>query len=145
MKKILLITFTVVLNFTLFAQSADSVCSTAASLIGTKYLAGGMSPSGFDCSGFTNYVFKKNNILLARTSTAQSQSVKLVKAKKAKPGDLLFFGKSKKKIHHVGIVVENKKGILKMIHSSSSKGVILTDVSSSAYWSKRLQKAGRVL
>jgi len=145
MKKSILFIFVIAICFSAFGQNARSICATANSLIGVKYKSGGTNPNGFDCSGFTSYVFKKNNISLSRTSTEQSRTVKSVKAKKAKPGDLLFFGKSKKRIHHVGIVVENKLGQLKMIHSSSSNGVILTEVYSSEYWSKRLQMAGRVL
>jgi len=145
MKQLFVIIFSVCLSLTAIGQNAKAVCATATSLIGANYKYGGTNPSGFDCSGFTNYVFWKNNVSLARSSSAQFSSTKTIKVKKAKPGDLVFFGKSKHKISHVGIVLENSKDKLKMIHSSTSGGVIVTDVYQSKYWLKRLQKAGRVL
>jgi cell wall-associated NlpC family hydrolase len=70
---------------------AKVVLSTAAKLAGTPYEYGGTSPSGFDCSGFTKYVFSKVGVDLPRTSSAQSDAVKTVAKAAKKPGDLLFF------------------------------------------------------
>jgi cell wall-associated NlpC family hydrolase len=64
-----------------------------------------------------------------------------VKVKNAQKGDLVFFDNGSG-VSHVGIVVSEKGSPLMMIHSSSSKGVIITDVTKSAYWTKRLKGFG---
>jgi len=106
---------------------------------GVRYRYGGESPnSGFDCSGFTQYVFKKKGIDLPRNSREQARKGQLVKSNKVRKGDLVFFGRSKNRISHVGIVVSEKGEPLKMIHASSSSGVTITDLTKSDYWKKRL-------
>jgi len=134
----------VLFSFSAIGQNRYQLCQAAKSCIGVPYQSGGTQLSGFDCSGFTQFVFKKQNIELPRTSSGQAAVVKSVKTDKGKPGDLLFFGKSKKKIQHVGLIVRNEKGVLEMIHSSSSSGVILTNVLNSKYWSERLLYAGQI-
>ncbi len=121
------------------------IISTSNSLIGSKYRYGGISPSkGFDCSGFTYYVFKKNNITLPHSSREQSKIGKKIKIENAKEGDLVFF-KHKRKINHVGIVVSNSKGHLIIIHSTTSEGVKKDDILNSKYWKKRLTFATDVI
>ena len=61
-----------------------------------------------------------------------------------KSGDLLFFGKSSSKISHVGIAIKNNGEELKMIHASSSNGIIISTVTTNSYWSEKFQFAGRV-
>ncbi len=114
------------------------VVKLAESLIETQYRFGGKKPSGFDCSGFTRYVYSKAcKINLAASSNLQSRQGKKVSLKKCKVGDLIFFA-NKKKISHVGVINrKNKKGIW-MIHSSSSKGVISEEITHSNYWNSRI-------
>ncbi len=115
------------------------------SLIGSKYRYGGISPSkGFDCSGFTYYVFRKKNIKLPHSSYKQSKVGKKIKNKNAKAGDLVFF-KKRGKINHVGIVISNSNGHLFIIHSTSSAGVKKDDILNSKYWKKRLTFAVDVI
>lgn len=76
----------------------------AASLAGIYYVYGGTTPAGFDCSGYTQYVFRKVGIRLPRTAEAQRQAATPVS--NPRPGDLVFFGSP---AHHVGIYAGNGK------------------------------------
>ena len=119
----------------------EEVLELAESLVDAPYRYGGKTPGGFDCSGFTNYVFRNAaDIELARSSSRQVRQGGKVKLKKCKPGDLIFFSHRSRSIDHVGIVYKRSNGKLWMIHASSSKGVIIEEVLSSPYWSKRLVK-----
>lgn len=82
---------------------ATRVLAEAAALAGIPYLYGGVSPdTGFDCSGFTQYVYARTGMTLPRTATQQWQATKPVPAASAAPGDLVFFGDATVK-SHVGI------------------------------------------
>jgi hypothetical protein len=113
------------------------VVQRAKSQLGIPYLWAGNSPKGFDCSGFTSYVYQVVGLTLERR--AADQYLKGTKVKKAKieMGDLIFFSNGKG-ISHVGIVISNPDESLHMIHSSSSKGIVVTNVDESSYWSKRV-------
>jgi hypothetical protein len=119
----------------------DEILTTAKKQLGTPYVWAGSSPDGFDCSGFTSYVMSKNGSKLPRRAVDQYNDAPKVKAKNAQKGDLVFFDNGSG-VSHVGIVISEKGDPLMMIHSSSSKGVILTDVTKSAYWTKRLKGFG---
>ena len=117
--------------------SRNKIVENAQKYLGTPYVWAGSSPSGFDCSGFTSYVMKDFGKELSRRSEDQYNDGKMVKEKNVQKGDLIFFSNGSG-ISHVGIVVSEKGQPLVMIHASSSKGVILTDIESSEYWMKRL-------
>ena len=119
----------------------DEILITAKKQLGTPYVWAGESPDGFDCSGFTSYVMSKNGSKLPRRAVDQYNDAPRVKAKNAQKGDLVFFDNGSG-VSHVGIVVSEVGEPLMMIHSSSSKGVIITDVTKSTYWSKRLKGFG---
>lgn len=72
------------------SEAGGSILSIAARYVGTPYVYGGTTPSGFDCSGYTQYVFKQVGISLPRTSGAQSQAGRRVSASEARPGDLVW-------------------------------------------------------
>ena len=111
----------------------------AQKLKGKKYKYGGTTPKGFDCSGFTSYVYQQIDITLPRSSSAQSQNGKKITAGAAQPGDLLFFKLSQKgKISHVAMVVSNDKDGLEVIHSTTSRGVIQEKIDNSTYWAEKL-------
>ncbi len=112
--------------------------------VGVPYAWSGTSPKGFDCSGFTGYVFKEYKYDLPRRAADQQKESKKVKEKSVQKGDLIFFN-SGSGISHVGIVVSEKGQSLKMIHASSSKGVIITDIESSSYWKNRIDSFGTYL
>lgn len=112
--------------------------------VGVPYRPGGMDPKGFDCSGFTSFVFNEFNTQLPRIARDQQKSAQPVDLKKAQPGDLVFFN-SGNGVNHVGIVVVNQNGSIKMVHASTSQGIVITDIQSSSYWSKRIHSAGAYL
>lgn len=114
---------------------------------GTAYKYAGKSPKGFDCSGFTYYVFSKFDISLSSSSSAQSKQGKEIAVSKAAAGDLLFFGRNGRngKIQHVGIVYRNDKDGLFMIHSSSKRGIVIDNVTTSTYWKPKLLYARTVV
>lgn len=120
------------------------VISTAKSFIGTPYKWGGTTRSGMDCSGLLCNSFRAVNYQLPRTSDAQSQIGKKVGKNDLQPGDLVFFatGKKKRKVTHVGMVVEVGRGDIKFIHSSSSLGVVISDLNN-RYYTKRFRTARR--
>jgi hypothetical protein len=120
----------------------EQILTNAEKYIGTPYVFGGDSLDGFDCSGFTGYVYNNINLNVGRTSRDQFQSCKKINREEVQPGDLIFFNSGKEEVTHVGIVVSNQGEPLKMIHSSSSKGVIITEIESSEYWMKKLTGFG---
>ncbi len=122
-----------------------AIAKTAKSLVNTKYKYGGKTPKGFDCSGFTQYVFNKAlNIKLGASSRSQVKQGKTIKSKDALPGDLIFFKRSGK-VNHVGIIYKIDKKSTWVIHSTTSKGVILEDVKRSTYWRNKVSTIKRVI
>ncbi|MFD0590554.1 C40 family peptidase [Paenibacillus sp. GCM10027627] len=123
--------------------SASKMDGIIDGLIGIDYNYGGTTTKGFDCSGFTGYVFNKMNIDLPRRSVDQAGVGNKVAKAEMQPGDLVFFdtsGKNDGGISHVGIYVGNGS----FAHSSTSKGVTIDKVDSS-YYKSRFVTARRVM
>ena len=114
---------------------------------GIKYKYAGKDPKGFDCSGFTYYVCSKYKIKLSGSSAYQAKQGTEVPLSKTKAGDLLFFGRNGRsgKIQHVGMVYKNSSEGLFMIHSSSSRGIVVDNVTNSKYWKPRLLFARKII
>jgi len=114
---------------------------------GTKYKYAGKSPKGFDCSGFTYYISSKFDIKLSGSSKHQSKQGIEIPISKAKKGDLLFFGRHGRngKIQHVGMVYKNTSEGLFMIHSSSKRGIVIDNVTTSKYWKPKLLFARKII
>lgn len=122
------------------SNRSTAVISTAKRYLGVSYVWGGTTPSGFDCSGFTQYVFAQHGISLPRISRDQFNSGAHVSLNNLQPGDLVFFSLDQDKvIDHVGIYI----GSGQFINASSSKGVTIYSLGS--YWSSHLIGATRVL
>lgn len=132
-----------VVNVENLSDARKAILEYAATLLGVKYKAGGSSPSGFDCSGFTSYVFAHFDIKLSRSSSDQyKSSVKKITVDQLQPGDLLFWSNGKKGVvGHVGIYVGNNE----FIHSPSPGGVVEYESMSSSYYSARFIGCGTVL
>jgi cell wall-associated NlpC family hydrolase len=100
---------------------------------GGKYVWGGTTPEGFDCSGYVQYLYKKHNIDLPRTAWQQSKQGQVVERNELQKGDLLFFLTDKKRgipITHVGIYIGNGK----FIHAASKdKGIIISPLTHGNY------------
>ena len=109
---------------------ASEIITEAKRHIGTPYVWGGTTTKGFDCSGYTQYVMKRCGITIPRTTTEQYKIGTFVSKSNLQPGDLVFLQNTYREgISHVGIYI----GDGKMIHASSSKGVVISDLSSSYY------------
>ena len=106
--------------------TAAGVLATAQRYLGVRYRYGGATPkSGFDCSGFVQYVFGRNGISLPRTSRLQAGAgVALSRAVAAlRPGDLMLFSSKGGRIDHVAIYIGNNR----MVHSSAGAGKVVYD------------------
>lgn len=125
------------------SKSGSSVVEYAKQYLGYKYVSGGASPStGFDCSGFTTYVFKHFGISLSRTSGGQASNGTYVEKSHLQLGDILIFNDSaNSKVGHVGIYIGGNQ----FIHAANpKKGVVITSLSDS-YYSARYVSARRVI
>jgi len=112
------------------------IVAYAAKYKGSDYKPAGKKPdTGFDCSGFTSYVFDHFDINLSPAAREQVKQGKSKNIKDAQPGDLIFFRRSKNEpIFHVSLVKSNNGKSLVVIHSTTSRGVIEEDVLNSSYW-----------
>jgi cell wall-associated NlpC family hydrolase len=161
MKKSLLAFFLLISFTPTFAQTpgtltvvnplTDSVVNFAKSFLGTNYKYACCSPSsGFDCSGFTWYVFNHYGITVPRSSKDYKTFGKEIPIAESRKGDIIVFRgthPNDKSAGHVGIVISNPGEPLKFIHSSSStnhSGVTITDYYNSDY-PKRFIKIIRVI
>ena len=122
------------------APDAYALVGTALELRGAPYRNGGSDPSGFDCSGFTQYVFARHGIALPRAVEEQFQLGKNVKPDNLASGDLVFFSTVARGASHVGIAIGGDQ----FIHAPSSTGVVRVERLSAAYWSKRFLAARRL-
>lgn len=117
----------------------NSVVATAQQYMGCKYVYGGTSPSGFDCSGFTSYVYKLHGVSLNRTAAGQYSNGTAVNRSDLQPGDLIMFGKSG--INHVGIYI----GGGRIIHAANASRGVTTDTINSGYYYNNYVGARRVI
>ena len=129
--------------------TGHDIVEKAKEFLGVPYRYGCMNPKkGFDCSGFTTYVYKSLDIQLTRTSRSQiKDGVRIEDRRDLQAGDLVFFTgtRSKKTIGHVGIVteVDEHTGEFEFIHAG--RGGICINSSSDGYYDRRYVGACRVL
>src|SRR5262249_21590264 len=97
-----------------------ALVGTALALRGVPYLNGGSDPNGFDCSGFTQYVFAQYGVALPREVREQFQKGTSIDPSDVAPGDLIFFSTTGPGASHVGIAV----GSDEFVHAPSSTGVV---------------------
>lgn len=115
--------------------------STALSFQGVRYKNGGSDPSGFDCSGFVQWVFAQHGMPLPREVRDQWRNGRDVDRDEVMPGDLVFFETVSRGASHVGIALGGDQ----FVHAPSSTGVVRVERYSSAYWSRRWVGAKRIL
>lgn len=124
------------------SSKGSEVVAMAKKYLGSRYVYGGSSPSGFDCSGFTMYIYKQFGVSLPHSATAQSSKGTKVEKKNLQPGDIVFFTnyKTGKGIGHCGIYI----GGGQFIHASTERtGVITTSLNSGSH-AKRYVTAVRI-
>jgi cell wall-associated NlpC family hydrolase len=113
--------------------------------LGADYRYAGRDPRGFDCSGFTHYIMKNFDVGLPVSSRDQARQGRSIPPRDARPGDLVFFRRSPiSEIFHVALVVANDRQGMQVIHSTS-RGVVIDNVSESDYWRPKVSSARRVL
>jgi cell wall-associated NlpC family hydrolase len=139
-------TTTVVKTTKKSTNKASKIVATALTYKGTRYKYGGTTRKGMDCSGLMYTAFGKHQVSLPRVSYQQATKGKRIKLNTVKKGDLLFFqtNKNRKRINHVGLVVSHKSGVIKFIHSTTSKGVLVSTMNE-RYWKNAFTEARRVL
>jgi probable lipoprotein NlpC len=125
---------------------ANKIVSYAKTFKGTRYKFGGTTKKGMDCSGLVFIAFGKEDITLPRVSRDMAKTGKSISLSKSTEGDLVFFktSKSKKSINHVGLVVGSRRGEILFIHSTTSKGVIISSMDE-GYWKSAFVEARRVM
>lgn len=121
-------------------RGANTLVQMALACRGTQYVRGGTSRGGFDCSGFTRYVFAKYGVSLPHSSAAQAGTGRSVSREELKPGDLVFFQTSSRGISHVGIYIGNGN----FVHAASRGRGVTVDSLSSSYYCSRYRGARRV-
>ncbi len=123
------------------SKKRNEIVEFAKKQLGVPYVWAGNDPTGFDCSGFTGYVLKEFGVTLPRRAVDQEKASQKVKEKNVQKGDLVFFDNGSG-VSHVGMIISDKGEPLMMIHASSSKGVVITDITKSDYWKQRLYSFG---
>jgi cell wall-associated NlpC family hydrolase len=107
---------------------------------GVPYRNGGSDPSGFDCSGFVQYVFAKFGTMLPREVRDQYRTGKSVDLDEVVAGDLLFFETVSRGASHVGMAI----GFGEFVHAPSSRGVVRVERYDASYWASRFVGARRI-
>ena len=117
-----------------------ALVGTALALRGVPYRNGGADPEGFDCSGFTQYVFAQYGIGLPREAREQFREGRSVRATDVVPGDLLFFSTVAPGPTHVAIAIGGDQ----FVHAPSSTGVVRVERLGTRYWADRYLGARRL-
>lgn len=116
------------------SSKGSEIAAYALTFVGSRYVYGGSSPSGFDCSGFTSYVYRQFGYTLNRSSSDQLDNGTAVSMSNLQPGDLVIFkkGNTSKRATHVGLYIGNGQ----FVHASTAKvGVIVSSLSEAYYTS----------
>jgi cell wall-associated NlpC family hydrolase len=121
-------------------ESKPTLIEIAEGLKGKPYRYGGVTPKGFDCSGFVHYTYGKAGLSIPRTTGEQYRMAQRLSLDEARPGDLLFFRINSRKLRHVGLYVGNGR----FIHASTSRKQVAEASLDEPYWRKRLLGAGRI-
>ena len=125
--------------------SVEAVVNTALTFTGVRYKYGGTTRRGMDCSGLLYVSFAENDFPLPRVSHEMAEEGRKVRVKQVRKGDLLFFRTTRRggKINHVGLVVAVDGDDVRFIHSTTSRGVIVSSLRE-GFWNHAFVKATRV-
>lgn len=127
-------------------KKLNNIIDYATTFEGTRYKFGGTTKSGMDCSGLVFTAFAKENVQLPRVSRDMATRGKKVSLSKVKEGDLVFFqtNKNRRVINHVGLVTSAKGGAIRFIHSTTSRGVIVSSLEE-RYWKSAFVEVRRII
>lgn len=118
------------LNGSTLENTRNRIVSEAKKYLGVPYAWGGITPIGFDCSGYVQYVLQQCGITVPRTTELQVRVGNYISKASLRPGDLVFLQNTYRTgVSHVGIYIGNNQ----MIHASSSKGVTISNLTSNYY------------
>ena len=107
---------------------------------GVPYRNGGSDPSGFDCSGFVQYVFKQVGALLPRQAFEQFRIGREIDRDEVQPGDLVFFETVSRGASHVGLAIGGDE----FVHAPSARGAVRVEKFSAPYWARRIVEVRRI-
>ncbi len=128
--------------------ASGSLVDVARSLLGIGYSSGGKNvESGFDCSGYVGYVFRKLGLRVGGDSRSQAMEGEAVALEAAQPGDIVVFARNNGKgsVFHAGIITEAADGRLVMAHANRRNGVHELDILAHDYWREKVAGVRRVL
>jgi cell wall-associated NlpC family hydrolase len=120
---------------------AYAITATALDLRGTPFVYAGASPRGFDCSGFTWYVFQQHGVTLPRVAKDQYRTGRRVDPDQIVAGDLLFFTTVAPGASHVALAISRDE----FVHAPSERGQVRVERLGSTYWAKRFLGARRIV
>ncbi len=126
---------------------ADNLIGFAKEHLGIRYRYGGITRKGFDCSGFTHYIFSHFGFQIPHSSASQAHFGEVIEKSNIEKGDLIFFkgrNSRSKSIGHVGIVISEKGEPIRFIHASSNQGITIETIQS-RYYSIRFLKSIRLI
>jgi hypothetical protein len=118
-----------------------SIAGAALALQGVPYRSGGADPSGFDCSGFVQYVLGQAGVAWPRIVRAQFEAGQAVAPDHIQPGDMVFFVTEGHDVSHVGIAIGGDR----FVHAPNSGGVVRIDWLGAEYWNRRFAGARRAV
>ena len=122
-------------------STSINIVNTAKKYLGTRYIYGGTSPSGFDCSGFTQYVYKQMGVNIPRATTGQAYVGKSLSKSQLQAGDLIIFNNTYKAgPSHAGIYIGNGQ----FVHAANPSKGVRTDSINSSYYSSKFASGRRV-
>ena len=122
------------------AGTLSDVIQTALGFLGTPYRNGGTDPTGFDCSGFVQFIFARAGAVLPREVKDQYRAGRDIDLEDVQPGDLVFFETVTRGASHVGMAL----GDGRFVHAPSSRGVVRVEPYTANYWARRFVGARRV-
>ncbi len=123
----------------------EYITGYAQNFLGIPYRHAGTKPNtGFDCSGFTSFILSEFEVKVSQCSASQSTQGLRISLDDVLPGDLVFFGR-RGHIQHVAMVVERTMEGIFCVHSTCSRGIIVENISTSAYWKPKILFARDVI
>ena len=128
------------LSYVYETEKGNQIVEYAKTFIGVPYVYGGSSPSGFDCSGFTSYIYKQFGVNLYRVANDQAKNGYIVEKNELIPGDIILFARNGSYINHVGIYVGNGS----FIHAPQTGSNVEITTMESGYYSRCYFGARRI-